>query len=101
MAAHPATQGRATGGWCGASCHDARDLQRAADLGLDYALLAPVQPTATHPEAQSLGWARFAELADRAALPVYALGGLGPADLDTAIQHGAQGVAAIRGLWPD
>jgi 8-oxo-dGTP diphosphatase len=96
----PAALG-ATGGWCGASCHDARDLQRAADLGLDYALLAPVQPTATHPEAQALGWARFAELADRAALPVYALGGLGPTDLDTAIEHGAQGVAAIRGLWPD
>jgi 8-oxo-dGTP diphosphatase len=89
------------GGWCGASCHEARDLQRAADLGLDYALLAPVRPTATHPEARPLGWARFAELADLATLPVYALGGLGPADLDTAIHHGAQGVAAIRGLWLD
>jgi 8-oxo-dGTP diphosphatase len=87
------------GVWCGASCHDARDLQRAANLGLDYALLAPVQATATHPGAQPLGWPRFAELADRAALPVYALGGLGPADLHTAIEHGAQGIAGIRGLW--
>jgi 8-oxo-dGTP diphosphatase len=87
------------GGWCGASCHSAPDLARAADLGLDYALLAPVQATATHPGADPLGWSRFAELADRAALPVYALGGLGPADLVTAIDHGAQGVAAIRGLW--
>ena len=89
------------GGLCGASCHDARDLQRAADLGLDYALLGPVQATATHPGAKPLGWSRFAELADLAALPVYALGGLSPADLDTAIHHGAQGVAAIRGLWVD
>ncbi|HSQ07884.1 MAG TPA: Nudix family hydrolase [Chromatiaceae bacterium] len=87
------------GGSCGASCHDARDLNRAADLGLDYALLAPVQPTATHPGAQPLGWPRFAELADRAALPVYALGGLGIDDLDRAIRSGAQGIAAIRGLW--
>ena len=86
--------------WCGASCHEARDLGRAADLGLDYALLAPVQPTATHPGAETLGWARFAALVDLATLPVYALGGLGPGDLDTAIRHGAQGVAAIRGLWP-
>jgi 8-oxo-dGTP diphosphatase len=46
-----------------------------------------------------LGWPRFAELADRAALPVYALGGLGIADLDRAIRSGAQGIAAIRGLW--
>jgi 8-oxo-dGTP diphosphatase len=87
--------------WCGASCHDARDLQRAADLGLDYALLAPVQPTATHPGTPPLGWAGFAAMADLATLPVYALGGLGPGDLDTAIRHGGQGVAAIRGLWPD
>jgi 8-oxo-dGTP diphosphatase len=86
---------------CGTSCHDARDLQRAAELGLDYALLAPVQPTATHPGTQALGWPRFAALADRASIPVYALGGLGPADLDTAIRHGAQGIAAIRGLWVD
>jgi 8-oxo-dGTP diphosphatase len=89
----------APGALCGASCHDARDLQRAADLGLDYALLGPVQATATHPETRPLGWSRFAELADLAALPVYALGGLSPSDLDTAIHHGAQGVAAIRGLW--
>ena len=89
------------GGYCGASCHDARDLRRAADLGLDYALLAPVQTTATHPGVKPLGWRRFAELVDHAALPVYALGGLGPADLETAIHHGAQGIAAIRGLWVD
>jgi 8-oxo-dGTP diphosphatase len=32
-------------------------------------------------------------------LPVYALGGLGETELETAWSHGAQGVAAIRGLW--
>ncbi|WP_120799737.1 Nudix family hydrolase [Thiocapsa rosea] len=84
----------------GASCHDAEDLLRAARIGLDYALLSPVQPTASHPEAVPLGWRRFAELADAATLPVYALGGLTGADLDLAREHGAQGVAAIRGFWP-
>jgi 8-oxo-dGTP diphosphatase len=33
-------------------------------------------------------------------LPVYALGGVGPPDLATARAHGAQGVAGIRGWWP-
>ena len=89
------------GSWCGASCHDAADLRRAVALGLDYALLAPVQPTATHPGVEPLGWPRFAELAEPTPLPIYALGGLGAADLDTACAHGAQGIAAIRGLWPD
>lgn len=84
----------------GASCHNADDLVRAAGLGLDYALLSPVNPTASHPDAEPLGWHRFAELADAATLPVYALGGLSGADLEVACEHGAQGVAAIRGFWP-
>jgi len=32
-------------------------------------------------------------------LPVYALGGLVPADLDAAVDHGAHGIAMRRGAW--
>ena len=85
----------------GVSCHDAAELSQAARLGLDFALLSPVKPTATHLQARPLGWERFAELADAASLPVYALGGLAPTDLSDAIRHGAQGIAAIRSLWPE
>lgn len=84
----------------GASCHAADDLVRAACLGLDYALLSPVKRTASHPDVEPLGWRHFAELADAATLPVYALGGLAGSDLEAAREHGAQGVAAIRGFWP-
>jgi 8-oxo-dGTP diphosphatase len=83
----------------GASCHTGEDLRRAADLGLDYALLSPVRPTASHPQVEPLGWKRFARLVDPVPLPVYALGGLGPEDLPVARRHGAQGIAAIRALW--
>jgi len=83
----------------GASCHNAQDLSHAAYLGLDYALLSPVRATRSHPDARPLGWKRFAVLAEGAGLPVYALGSLGPGDLDTAFAHGAQGIAAIRGVW--
>ncbi len=85
----------------GASCHDAAELAHAVRLGLDYALLSPVKHTATHPLARALGWERFAELVDPAPIPVYALGGLDPTDLGDAIRYGAQGIAAIRGLWPE
>jgi 8-oxo-dGTP diphosphatase len=84
----------------GASCHDAADLAQAARVGADFALLGPVAATTTHPGAVPLGWRTFALLAHRAPLPVYALGGLGPADLAQARRHGAQGIAAMRGLWP-
>ncbi|MGA7980916.1 MAG: Nudix family hydrolase [Chromatiaceae bacterium] len=87
--------------WVGASCHGAEDLALAQRWGLDYALLSPVRLTATHPEAVPLGWEGFAALADAAAIPIFALGGLRPEDLPEAVQRGAQGVAAIRGLWPE
>jgi 8-oxo-dGTP diphosphatase len=83
----------------GASCHTAADLARAARLGLDYALLGPVLPTKTHPDAAPLGWPGFAALADTAALPVYALGGMRQEHLADSFAHGAQGIAAIGGLW--
>ncbi len=83
----------------GVSCHTAEELQRAAALGADYALLSPVLPTATHPDAKPLGWEQFRQLVQQATLPVYALGGVGPQHLSTAIQCGAQGIAAIRSLW--
>ncbi|SDX33928.1 8-oxo-dGTP diphosphatase [Allochromatium warmingii] len=83
----------------GASCHDPAQLAHAAALRVDYALLSPVKVTATHPEASPLGWSRFAEWVEAAQVPVYALGGLTADDLPEAIEHGAQGIAAIQGLW--
>lgn len=83
----------------GASCHTRADLVRASQLGMDYALLSPVRPTLSHPDAVPLGWDGFAALIESASLPVYALGGLGADDLESAYQYGAQGIAAIRSLW--
>ena len=84
-----------------ASCHDAADLTRAHSLGLDFAVLSPVLPTQSHPGAQTLGWDGFKALTGNALLPVYALGGIGPAQLPLAWEAGAQGVAGIRAFWGD
>ena len=83
--------------WVGASCHGADELRRAAELGLDYALLGPVLPTPTHPEATGLGWAGFARLITGTPLPVFALGGMKNAMLAAAQEHGAHGIALMRG----
>lgn len=87
-------------GLVGASCHDEADLRRAAELGCDFAVLGPVAPTATHPDATPLGWKGFARLRELSALPLYAIGGMGVDDIAKARACGAQGIAAIRGLWP-
>ena len=84
----------------GASCHDLDELRKAQQVGVDFAVLGPVRPTASHPETEAMGFARFARLREEVVLPIYALGGLSAADHDTARAHGAQGIAAIRGLWP-
>jgi 8-oxo-dGTP diphosphatase len=84
----------------GASCHDAGELVRAQAIGADFVVLGPVAPTPTHPGAAGLGWPAFAELLRDCPLPVYALGGLKPADLDTAWRHGAHGIGMMRGAWP-
>ncbi len=84
----------------GASCHDLAQLQAAQRLGCDFAVLGPVQPTATHPGATPLGWEGFEQLREQVSLPIYAIGGMGAEDMETARRHGAQGVAAIRALWP-
>lgn len=82
-----------------ASCHDARELRHAERIGVDFAMLSPVAATASHPGAPALGWSRFRELVDEVNVPVYALGGMTPSDLETAWEHGAQGIAGIRALW--
>lgn len=81
--------------WVAASCHDARELAHARDIGCDFAVLGPVKETTSHPNAKPLGWPRFAELSEHAGLPVYALGGMTLDDLETAWAHGAQGIAGI------
>ncbi|WP_255681944.1 Nudix family hydrolase [Luteimonas sp. BDR2-5] len=82
-----------------ASCHDADELQQAETLGCDFVLLGPVRETASHPGQPGIGWDAFSALRERSALPIYAIGGLGPADIPEARAHGAQGIAAIRSLW--
>ena len=72
----------------------------AQALGCDAAVLGPVLPTASHPGQPGIGWEAFAALREDVALPIYAIGGLQRDDVAIARRHGAQGIAAIRGLWP-
>lgn len=89
----------ARGQWFAASCHNARELADARKLNADFAVLGPVFPTATHAGAVSLGWERFGQLAIDSGFPVYAIGGVGPEQLNAARAQGALGVAGISAYW--
>ncbi|AST35551.2 thiamine phosphate synthase [Ralstonia solanacearum] len=82
-----------------AACHSAEQLEQAARMAVDFVTLSPVLRTRTHPDADPLGWERFTELAQRARVPVFALGGMHPDMLDQAKRAGAWGVAAISATW--
>lgn len=86
--------------WLGASCHSYSELQHAEAIGVDFAVLAPVSKTSTHPDAKPLGWECFKSLVGQVNIPVYALGGMTDSDLVTAYECGAQGIAGIRAFSP-
>jgi 8-oxo-dGTP diphosphatase len=94
-----ASAARPAFGWVGASCHNRAELEHAASLGLDYVLLGAVKRTTSHPDGPVLGWEGFAALAAGLPLPVFALGGLGHEDMETARCLGAHGIATIRSAW--
>lgn len=86
-----------------ASCHDQHSLSRLNTLATSHTVmgcfLSPVKATPTHPETfqnGGMGWQAFGELAKLSDVPVFALGGVGQADLATAYEHGAMGIAGIR-----
>jgi len=81
--------------WVAASCHNLEELEHAERIGADFAVLAPILPTSTHPDTTPLGWDTLTKLTSSANLPVYALGGLELTDIDRAIEAGAQGIAGI------
>lgn len=87
------------GAWFLASCHSHEEVEAALALDVDVVVAGPVSITASHPGRSGTGWASFQNLSDALSRPTYAIGGLGPADLDEAWQHGAQGVAGIRVYW--
>jgi 8-oxo-dGTP diphosphatase len=91
------TLGTRPRGLAAASCHTRAELEHAMKLELDFAVLGPVKEVKG--KSPALGWARFAELARGASIPVYAIGGLTRADIRQAWRAGAHGVAMIRGAW--
>ncbi len=83
----------------GSSCHTLAELQRAQQLQLDFALLSPVLPTRSHPEATPMGWETFAHMIEGLEIPVYALGGMHSKYLPNALASGGRGIAMLSGAW--
>ena len=85
--------------WVSASCHNQEELKHACKIGLDFAVLSPVQSTNSHPGSEPMGWEAFAGMARSSTIPVYALGGMKSGDICKARINGGQGIAVISEVW--
>jgi len=85
----------------GRSCHDAAEVEQAADEGCDWVFVSPVFPTASKPgHGPALGPAGLGALVPLGP-PVYALGGIGPDQVAGCRAAGAHGVAVMGGVMRD
>ena len=81
------------------ACHNIEQVKIASRIGCDFAVLCPIFKTPSSPKGIPIGWTSFSQIVTSTTMPIYALGGIGLGDYDTAIANGAYGIAAKRGLW--
>lgn len=86
---------RSAGDFVGQSCHSVDDVRAAAAAGAVYVTLSPFGPTASKPgHGPALSPGAYAAAA-AAGTPVFALGGITPANVASARRAGAYGVAVM------
>ena len=88
---------RRGGHYLAMSTHNADELALARQIGADFVVLGHVLDTPSHPGEPGMGWEGFNRLRMDAGLPVFAIGGQSDDTLATAQQHGAHGIAMLRG----
>lgn len=83
----------------GCSAHNAEELRQAREGGADFATFGPVYPTPSKgPFGPPVGIPALAEACRTAGIPVFALGGIGPGNLEEVARAGSFGVALISGI---
>jgi len=83
----------------GCSAHNGKEVREAEEGGADFVTFGPVYPTPSKaPYGPPVGVAALDRACRAAAIPVFALGGIGPARLAEVARAGCHGVALISGI---
>ena len=83
----------------GRSVHDLDEVDTALRDAPDYLVAGPVFPTSCKPQATPIGIEGLRSLIDAAAgLPVLAIGGIQPEQVETVLDAGAAGVSIRSGV---
>jgi thiamine-phosphate pyrophosphorylase len=82
----------------GLSTHSPAQVDRAADLDVDYIGVGPVHATPTKPGRPAVGLELVGYAAEHAAVPFFAIGGISPENVEAVRAAGARGIAVVRAL---
>lgn len=88
-----------SGSLLGASIHGVEEARAVAAGGPDYLMVGTIFPTESHPGRPGAGPELLRRVADVAAVPLVAVGGVTPEQVGPCLRAGAHGVAVLRGVW--
>jgi len=86
-------------GWIGVSIHDAPAARLAFEQGADYVIAGNVFATSSHPDRAPRGLEWLGRLVRSVDGPVVAIGGIARESVESVLETGAWGVAAVSALW--
>ncbi len=85
-----------TGSLIGVSCHCLDEVLSAERAGADFVVYSPIFPSPSKPSyGPPKGLDNLRRVCAASRIPVYALGGIAPANARTCVEAGAAGVAGI------
>lgn len=82
----------------GVSVHSLQEAKQAEHLGADYLMYGHIYPSSSKPGAAPRGVASLQKICSEVRIPVIAIGGIKPTDMDELINAGASGIAVISGV---
>jgi thiamine-phosphate pyrophosphorylase len=86
----------------GVSTHNINEARKAEEDGADFITLGPVFPTPSKMKyGKPIGLDTLGTVAGEVGIPVFAIGGITPANLKEAMDAGAEGVALISGIYAE
>ena len=83
----------------GSSAHGVEEAVAALGSGADFVLLGTIWESPSHPGRPGAGLDRVRAVRDEVSGPVIGIGGVSPEGAAALVAAGADGAAAIRGIW--
>lgn len=83
----------------GCSVHDVKTAKLKEEAQADYVMYGHIFPTKSKTGLQARGIANLQEIVQALSIPVIAIGGITPDNIDTVMKAGANGAAVMSGIF--